>query len=64
MRVAARALCALLMTEVCMHHESRHRVSVGMCEGHTHDNEAGNFTPASDVIELLFRDRDLRGSTR
>ena len=47
-----------------MHHESRQRVSVGMCEGHTHDNEAGNFTPASDVIELLFRDRDLRGSTR
>ena len=47
-----------------MHHESRHRVSVGMCEGHTHVNEAGTVTPASDVIALLFRDRDLRGSTR
>ena len=23
-----------------MHHESRHRVSVVMCEGHTHDNSA------------------------
>jgi len=47
-----------------MHHESRHRVSVGMCEGHTHDKEAGKVTPASDVIALSFRYRFLRGSTR
>ena len=47
-----------------MHHESRHRVSVGMREGHTHFNEAGNVTPASDVIRLSLRLRDLRGSTR
>jgi hypothetical protein len=40
------------LTEVCMHHENRHRVSVGMCEGHTHDNEAGNVTPTSEVILL------------
>ncbi len=47
-----------------MYHESRHRVSVGICEGHTHFNEAGKATPASDVIALRERDRDLRVSTR
>jgi hypothetical protein len=41
------------LAEVCMHHESRHRVSDGICEGHTHDKEAGKVTPASDVIALL-----------
>jgi hypothetical protein len=35
-----------------MHHESRHRVSVGIFEGNTHDKEAGKATPASDVIAL------------
>jgi len=52
------------LTEVCMHHENRHRVSVGICEGHTHPKEAGKVTPASDVIALPFRYRFLRGSTR
>jgi hypothetical protein len=52
------------LAEVCMHHESRHRVSVGICEGHTHPMEAGKVTPASDVIALLERVRYLRVSTR
>ena len=59
--------CHLLqrrLTEVCMHHETSHRVSVGICEGHTHDKEAGKVTPASDVIALKDRYRFLRGSTR
>jgi len=47
-----------------MHHGGRHRVSVGMCEGHTHDNEAGNVASASDSISLSFRYRYLRDSTR
>jgi hypothetical protein len=47
-----------------MHHESRHRVSDGICEGHTHDKEAGNVASASDVIALLSRRSPLRGSTR
>ena len=47
-----------------MHHESRRRVSVGICEGNTHDKEAGKATPASDVIALYCRPRYLRGSTR
>ena len=47
-----------------MYHESRHRVSVGICEGNTHDKEAGKATPASDLIALLERDRDLRGRHR
>jgi len=65
-KVNAHAQCLLQrrLTEVCMHHENRHRVSVGICEGHTHPKEAGKVTPASDVIALPFRYRFLRGSTR
>jgi hypothetical protein len=47
-----------------MHHESRHRVSDGICEGHTHDKEAGKVTPASDDIALPLRSRNLRGRHR
>ncbi len=58
------ALLQRRLTEVCMYHESRHRVSVGICEGHTHCKEAGNVTQASEVIAFKFNCRLLRGSTR
>jgi hypothetical protein len=47
-----------------MHHESRHRVLVEMCEGHTHDNEAGKIAPASDVSLLEERSISLQRSIR
>jgi hypothetical protein len=58
-----QCLLQRLLTEGCIH-ESRHRVSVGMFEGHTHVIEAGNVTQANDVIRLCLSDRDLRDNTR
>ena len=47
-----------------MHHERSHRVSVGICEGHTHDKEAGKVTPVSNLITLVLRIRTLQGRHR